>query len=140
MGPTLTRTTLGQLRPGIRVNLERALALGARIGGHMVQGHVDSVGRVERIERIEEHVLLNVEITEDVAAVTVPHGSIALNGVSLTVNEMPADNVVQVALIPHTWEHTNLSDLQVGDAVNVEGDMIGKFVVEYMRRRGAHAV
>ena len=140
MGPTLGRTTFGELRPGARVNLERALALGARLGGHMVQGHVDAVGRVQQIERVAEHVLLSVEISEDVADVTVAHGSIAFNGVSLTVNEMPADGVVQVALIPHTWEHTNLSGLQVGDVVNVEGDMIGKFVVEYLKRRGAHAI
>jgi riboflavin synthase len=140
MGPTLARTTFGQLAAKRRVNLERALELGARIGGHMVQGHVDTTGRVERIQPVAEHVLIDVEISDDIADVTVLHGSIALNGVSLTVNEMPADNVVQVALIPHTWENTNLSDLKVGDAVNVEGDMIGRFVVEYMKRRGAHAI
>ena len=140
MGPTLARTTIVQLGRNTRVNLERALALGARMGGHMVQGHVAGKGRVERIVRAGEHVLLDVEIGDDVAEATVLHGSIALNGVSLTVNELPSDNVIQVALIPHTWQHTNLSDLKVGDAVNVEGDMIGKFVVEYMKRRGAHAI
>jgi len=140
MGPTLARTTFAQLRAGSRVNLERALALGARLGGHMMQGHVDATGRVERVERVGEHVLVDVEISDDVADVTVLHGSIALNGVSLTVNGMLSENVIQVALIPHTWENTNLSDLQVGDAVNVESDMIGKFVVEYMKRRGAHAI
>jgi riboflavin synthase len=140
MEPTLARTTLAHLRPGARVNLERALALGARLGGHMVQGHVDAVGRVLQLEHLAEHVLLSVTISDDVADVTVAHGSIAINGVSLTVNEMPAEGVVQVALIPHTWEHTNLADLAVGAAVNVEGDMIGKFVVEYLKRRGAHAI
>ena len=139
-GPTLARTTIAQLGRNTRVNLERALALGARMGGHMVQGHVDGTGRVERIMRAGEHVLLDVEISADVAEATVLYGSIALNGVSLTVNELPSDNVIQVALIPHTWQHTNLSDLKVGAAVNVEGDMIGKFVVEYMKRRGAHAI
>ena len=140
MAPTLSRTTFGELGPGRRVNLERPLALGARLGGHMVQGHVDAVGRVERVERHGEHVLVDVAIPEDVADVTVLHGSIAINGVSLTVNEIPADGVVQVALIPHTWEHTNLSDLKTGSMVNVEGDMMGKFVVEYMKRRGANAI
>jgi riboflavin synthase len=136
MAPTLSRTTFGEYRTGRRLNLERAMALGDRMGGHMVQGHVDAVGRVERVERHGEHVLVDVAIPADVADVTVLHGSIAINGVSLTVNEIPEDGVIQVALIPHTWEHTNLSDLQPGEGVNVEGDMIGKFVVEYLKRRG----
>lgn len=137
MAPTLSRTTFGEMRAGRRVNLERAMALGARMGGHMVQGHVDAVGSVQRVERHGEHVLVDVAIADDVADVTVLHGSIAINGVSLTVNEIPADGVIQVALIPHTWEQTNLSDLRAGDGVNVEGDMIGKFVVEYLKRRDA---
>jgi riboflavin synthase len=136
MAPTLSRTTFGELEKGTRVNLERALALGARMGGHMVQGHVDAVGRVERVERHGEHVLIDVAIPEAVADVTVLHGSIAINGVSLTVNEMPRDGVIQVAIIPHTWEHTNFGSLDAGSTVNVEGDMVGKFVVEYMKRRG----
>jgi riboflavin synthase len=140
MGPTLSRTTFADLSCGSRVNLERALALGARLGGHMVQGHVDAVGRIEKVERAGEHVKLDVAVPKEVAAVTVLHGSITIDGVSLTVNEIPADGVVQVALIPHTWEHTNLSDRQVGDRVNIEGDMIGKFVVEYMKRRTLDAL
>ena len=140
MGPTLSRTTLGQLRVGRRVNLERALPLGGRLGGHLVQGHVDAIGRVESIECVAEHVLLSVAVSDDVADVTVLHGSIALNGVSLTVNDLADENTVQVALIPHTWTHTNLSELKVGDALNVEGDMIGKFIAAYMKRRGAHAI
>ena len=140
MAPTLSRTTFGELTPGRRVNLERALALGTRLGGHMVQGHVDAVGTVRRVAREGEHVLVDVAIPEAVADVTVLHGSVAINGVSLTVNIIPDDGVIQVALIPHTWEHTNLSDLEVGAGVNVEGDMIGKFVIEYMKRRGIHAV
>jgi riboflavin synthase len=140
MAPTLSRTTMGNLRPGTPVNLERALALGARMGGHIVQGHVDAVGTVERVERVGEHVLVDVGLPEDMADVTVPHGSIAINGVSLTVNEKLNHDTIQVALIPHTWEHTNLSGLRVGDGVNVEGDMIGKFVVEYLKRRGANVI
>jgi len=140
MAPTLSRTTLGQLRPGERVNLERALALGARLGGHMVQGHVDAVGSVEKLERTGEHVLVDVAIPEPVAEVTVRHGSIAIHGVSLTVNDILSDGVIQVALIPHTWEHTTFSGMKAGSRVNLEGDMIGKFVVEYMKRRGANAI
>jgi riboflavin synthase len=143
MAPTLSRTTFGELAKGSRVNLERALALGARMGGHMVQGHVDGVGIVERVERHLEHVLIEIAVPEDVADVTVLHGSITVDGVSLTVNEMPAEGLVQVALIPHTWENTTFgvgTGVQVGSRVNLEGDMIGKFVVAYMKRRGANAI
>lgn len=138
MAPTISRTALGSLRPGARVNLERALALGTRLGGHMVQGHVDGLGTIENIASSGEHVLIDIAMPEYVADVTVLHGSIAVNGVSMTVNDMPADGVVQIAVIPHTWEHTNLSDLEIGDTVHLEGDMIGKFVVEYLKRRGAN--
>jgi riboflavin synthase len=140
MMPTLARTTLGDLARGSRVNLERALTLGARLGGHMVQGHVDGVGRIVSVQRAAEHVLMDIAVPEDIADVTVLHGSIAVDGVSLTVNDIPNDGVIQVALIPHTWEHTNLADLREGSNVNLEGDMIGKFVVAYMKRRGANAI
>ncbi|HET9986218.1 MAG TPA: riboflavin synthase, partial [Longimicrobiales bacterium] len=137
---TLSRTTLGGFAPGRRVNLERSLALGARLGGHLVQGHVDGVGEVLRIERAGEHVLLDVRMPEVVAEVTVLHGSVAINGVSLTVNRLPAPDVLQVALIPYTWEHTNLSALTPGSPVNLEGDMIGRFVVHHLKRRGTGGV
>lgn len=140
MAPTLARTTLGALQLNQPVNLERALRLSGRLGGHLVQGHVDGVGIVREVERSGEHVVIDIELPEVIADVTVLHGSIAVNGVSLTVNDLPAENVVQVAIIPHTWESTNLSALQPGSAVNLEGDMIGKFVVEYLKRRGIHAV
>jgi riboflavin synthase len=133
---TLSRTTLGRLVPGDGVNLERALALGDRLGGHIVQGHVDAVGDVIGIERDGEHVLLDVGLPDIVAEVTVLHGSIAMNGVSLTVNAMPAPDVAQVALIPFTWDHTTLRDLETGDGVNLEGDMLGRFVVNYLNRSG----
>lgn len=131
---TLSRTTLGELRPGDPVNLERALALGARIGGHLVQGHVDGTGTVLDVRPQWEHVLLDVQLPEIVADVTVLHGSIAIHGVSLTVNALPARDVAQVALIPHTWAHTNLNRLAPGSRVNLEGDMLGKFVVHYLKR------
>jgi riboflavin synthase len=133
---TLSRTTLGGLGEGAGVNLERALALGDRLGGHLVQGHVDGVGRVVGVQRNGEHVLLDVALPEIVAEVTVLHGSIALAGVSLTVNAMPDEGVAQVALIPYTWDHTTLRSLSVGDDVNLEGDMLGRFVVHYLNRSG----
>jgi riboflavin synthase len=140
IGTTLSRTTLGGLEPGHAVNLERALALGDRLGGHLVQGHVDAVGHVAGIERVGEHVLLDVDVPDDVADVAVLHGSIAIDGVSLTVNALPADNRVQVALIPHTWNHTTLGRLETGGTVNLEGDMIGRFVAHWLKRRGGAGV
>lgn len=125
---TLARTTLGSFAQGRRVNLERALALGDRLGGHMVQGHVDGVGEVLCIEPQDELVLIDFGLPAEVAPVTVLHGSITLNGISLTVNALPRPGVCQVSIIPHTWTHTALPDLRVGDAVNVEGDLIGKYV------------
>ncbi len=133
---TLSRTTLGKLERGSPVNLERALALGERLGGHLVQGHVDGVGEVVGVAREGEHVLLDVRMPEVVGEVTVLHGSIAVAGVSLTVNAMPAADVAQVALIPYTWDHTTLSDLRPGDGVNLEGDLLGRFVVDYLKKRG----
>jgi riboflavin synthase len=133
---TLSRTTLGGLGAGDPVNLERALALGARLGGHFVQGHVDAVGTVLSIVHDGDHVLLDVQVPELVAEVTVLHGSIAIHGVSLTVNALPAENRVQAALIPHTWHNTTLRHLAEGGRVNLEGDMIGRFIAHLVHRRG----
>ena len=140
VGTTLGRTTFGGFREGRRVNLERALALGQRLGGHVVQGHVDGLGYVESIRREEELVLIEFTLPEDVAAVTVLHGSITVNGLSLTVNELPRPGVCQVSIIPFTWEHTNLADLAEGDAVNLEGDTIGKYVRHLLGQPSAETV
>jgi len=140
VGTTLGRTTFGGFRAGRRVNLERALALGQRLGGHVVQGHVDGLGEVTSIRREEELVLIEFAMPDDVAAVTVLHGSITVNGVSLTVNELPRPGVCQVSIIPFTWEHTNFSELAGGDAVNLEGDTIGKYVRHLLGQPGAEHV
>lgn len=125
---TLQRTTLGGFEVGRRVNLERAATLGTRMGGHLVQGHVDGVGIVKSVEVVDELVLLDFTLPEEVARVTVLHGSITMNGVSLTVNALPAVDVAQASIIPYTWSHTALSDLATGDGVNLEGDLIGRYV------------
>jgi riboflavin synthase len=125
---TLGRTTMSGWSQGKRVNLERALKASDRLGGHIVQGHVDGVGTVRRVERFEDAVLVDVEVPAQVAEVLVPHGSIAVDGVSLTVNAIPAPMVVQLSLIEYTLRHTTLGTLVPGDAVHVEGDVIGKFV------------
>ncbi|HEX2095054.1 MAG TPA: riboflavin synthase [Longimicrobiaceae bacterium] len=133
---TLGRTTLGEFGPGRRVNLERAVALGTRLGGHLVQGHVDGVGEVVAVRPREELVLIDFTLPREVDEVTILHGSITLNGISLTVNDLPASGIAQVSIIPFTWSHTNLADVRVGDRVNLEGDLIGKYVRRLVAGRG----
>jgi riboflavin synthase len=103
---TLERTTFGDFASGRRVNLERSLRFGARVGGHLVQGHVDGVGKVESVTPREELVLIDFTLPEAVAEVAVLHGSIAFNGVSLTINALPREGVAQVSIIPYTWQNT----------------------------------
>ena len=128
VGTTLSRTVAADYTEGSPVNLERAVAVGTRLDGHLVQGHVDAVGDLIGIEDQGEYRLLDLRIPSDVASGTILHGSITLNGVSLTVNAISDDHICQVAVIPYTWEHTNLSRLEAGARVNVEGDLIGKYV------------
>jgi riboflavin synthase len=138
---TLGRTTIGGWRAGTRVNLERALRVGDRLGGHLVQGHVDGVGGVVAVERAGDSLLVDVALPDPLAALMVPHGSLALDGVSLTVNRLPAPGAVQVSLIEYTLRRTTLGALAVGDRVHVEGDVIGKYVQRliepYRREPGA---
>jgi riboflavin synthase len=132
---TRERTTLGEMGVGARVNLERALAVGERLGGHFVQGHVDGVAEVLNVTPRGDAVLIDVKVPGEIAAVTVLHGSIALDGVSMTVNAIPEPGVVQVSVIPFTCEHTTLGTLSVGDRIHVEGDMLGKFVKQLLDSR-----
>jgi riboflavin synthase len=127
VGTTLSRTIAGRYAPGSRVNLERALKVGDRLGGHWVQGHVDGLGRLDRETLDGRYRLLDFQIPAEIQAMTILHGSIAISGVSLTVNLLSPE-ACQVAVIPHTWEQTNLRDLRPGDPVNVEGDLLAKYV------------
>jgi riboflavin synthase len=125
---TLGRTTLGNWREGMRVNLERALRLGDRLGGHLVQGHVDGVGRVEAVRREGDALLIDLTLPNELAELVVPFGSIAIDGVSLTVNALLPSGGIQLSLIDHTLAATTLGDLAAGDEVHVEADIVGKYL------------
>ena len=125
---TLGRTTIGDWSTGRRVNLERAMRLGDRLGGHLVQGHVDGVAEVADVRQRDDALLVDLRLPGDLEPLMVPHGSVAIDGVSLTVNALPAPGILQVSLIDHTARHTTLGALRAGDAVHVEADMVGKYV------------
>jgi riboflavin synthase len=125
---TLERTTVAAWRAGERVNLERAMRLGDRLGGHIVQGHVDGVGEVAAVTQAGDARLVDVTLPHPLAELMVPHGSIAVDGVSLTVNELPTPDVVQLSLIEYTVRHTTLGALAPGAHVHVEADVVGKYV------------
>ena len=125
---TLERTCIGAWGAGTAVNLERAMQLGQRLGGHLVQGHVDGVGTVRDARRHETALLIDVAVPEDVSRLLVPLGSITIDGVSLTVNALTAPGVLQVSIISHTEAATTLGRLKAGDRVHLEADVIGKYV------------
>jgi riboflavin synthase len=125
---TRSRTTFGAYRAGRAVNLERSLKLGDLLGGHLVSGHVDGVGTVVRLRELADSVLLDIRVPKLVADLSVLHGSIAVDGISMTVNDIPRRGVVQISVIPHTLEVTTLGRARVGTRVHLEADLIGKFV------------
>lgn len=128
---SLGRTAIGGWTAGRRVNLERALRVGDRLGGHLVQGHVDGVGTVTGVRQHDDAWLIDVTVPPAVAEVSIPLGSITVDGVSLTVNAIPAPGTVQLSIVPHTLAHTTLGDRQVGDLVHLEGDTVGKYVRQF---------
>jgi len=142
MAETVRRTTLASLRLGMPINLERALAVGDRLGGHMVTGHIDGVGEVRAVAPEDTALVLTIAVPPAVARLTVAQGSLAVAGVSLTVVDVRKD-AVRVSLIPHTAAVTTLGRLRPGDAVNLEADLIGRYVAAFLARaaaepRGAH--
>ena len=132
---TLQRTSLETLTIGSMVNLERPMRLADRLGGHLVTGHVDGVGAVAAIERQGEFTIVTFDVPAPLGALLVPKGSVAVDGISLTVN-VSRKQRFSVAIIPFTLRHTNLRARKVGDKVNIETDLIGKYVQSFMRQRG----
>ncbi len=131
---TLSRTTLGRLGVGDRVNLERALCLKDRLGGHLVSGHVDGLGRVEQRRQQGDFTLFTFSLSRSLCKYVIEKGSIAVNGVSLTVNAQEGGSFT-VSVIPHTLAVTTLGELRSGDAVNIEVDIIGKYVEKLLADR-----
>jgi len=130
---TLDRTLFGEYEVGRKVNLERAVRAADRLGGHLVQGHVDGVATVDHVTTRGEAVVVGLRVPDGVRAVCIPLGSITVDGVSLTLTALPGPWLVQVSLIPFTRDKTTLGALQPGARVHVEGDMIGKYVRQLCR-------
>jgi riboflavin synthase len=134
---TLKRTRLGALQAGSAVNLERPMRLADRLGGHIVTGHIDGVAAARSIEKRGEFTFMLFRVSAGLGSLLVSKGSVAVDGISLTVNDCGL-RYFSVAIIPFTLEHTNLRHLEVGDKVNVETDLIGKYVHSFLDRTAAH--
>ena len=130
---TLEKTNLGSWKIGTKVNLERCVLMNGRLDGHIVQGHVDQIGTIKSIENLNGSHYITIAYTEKDGFTTVPQGSITVDGISLTVAHS-GENEFSVAIIPYTWEHTNLKNLEIGSRVNLEFDIIGKYVAKLMKK------
>ena len=131
---TISKTAIREWKPGARVNLEQPMTAGKEFGGHFVLGHVDTTGRVTRLDREGESWWYGVDVPEAFAKYIVPKGSITIDGISLTVARWDG-HVAEIAVIPFTYEHTNIRGKKIDDAVNLEGDVLGKYVERYLEAR-----
>jgi riboflavin synthase, alpha subunit len=134
---TLEKTNLGKWEVGTVVNLERCMKMDGRLDGHIVQGHVDKTGEVIDIENRDGSYFITMSYENDGSFVTVPQGSITVNGISLTVAKSE-DNLFSVAIIPYTWEFTNMKYLKKGDKVNLEFDIIGKYIARLIKKQNVN--
>ncbi|NQT25926.1 riboflavin synthase [candidate division KSB1 bacterium] len=135
---TLERSTLQDWKKVHPVNLERALRLSDRLGGHLVQGHVDGVARIQSIQKKGEGNVVRLKLSRSLSPYLIEKGSIAIDGVSLTIAEIQGD-LIAVVVIPHTWQHTTFQFLKSGKSVNIEVDLIGKYVEKMLRSRSHHS-
>lgn len=135
LGETLEKTNLGNLRPGRKVNLERALQWGSRLDGHMVQGHVSERGRLVDLNKRGNNRYIRIALSNAAAGLCIEEGSLAVDGISLTISSIEK-NEVELNIIPHSWEKTNLSQLKRGDVVNIETDMVGRYIARLNQFRG----
>jgi len=135
-GETVAKTSFGSLKVGARVNLEQPLTAGKEFGGHFVLGHVDGTGRVSHLAADGDSWRYGVEVPADLARYVVLKGSITIDGISLTVARWQ-DRIAEFAVVPYTYEHTNIQDRAPGDAVNLEADILGKYIERYLNQRDA---
>ena len=127
VGVTLDKTTISKLYKGYVVNLERAVRLSDRLGGHLVQGHVNGIGTIAKVEKLGDNYFLEVSVPDNLTKYLIDEGSIAVDGISLTIASLK-NTKVGLSIIPHTWDNTNLAKKTVGDKVNIETDVIAKYI------------
>ena len=135
LAQTLRVTSLGELTSGSIVNLERAMMVGDRFGGHFVQGHVDSIGKITRIEQTGQDHIVGVSLPPDIHRLCIDKGSLTLDGISLTIAELTAEGAI-FWITPHTWAHTHLQAAKLGQPMNLEVDMLAKYVDKLLGARG----
>jgi riboflavin synthase len=131
---TIRKTAMSEWKPGLPLNLEQPMTAGKEFGGHFVLGHIDTIGRVTRLDTEGENWWYGVEVPESFTKSIVPQGSLAIDGISLTVARWDG-HIAEIAIIPFTYEHTNIKRKKIGDAVNLEGDVLGKYVERYLEAR-----
>jgi riboflavin synthase len=133
VGATLEKTTFTQIQSVTLVNLERSVRLNDRLGGHLVQGHVNGIGTITEIIKLGENYLVKIRIPEELEKYLIKEGSVAINGISLTIADL-IKNEISISIIPHTWQNTNLKNKQVNDIVNVEIDILAKYVEKLLSK------
>lgn len=127
VGATLQKSTFSEIKKLQQVNLERSVRLNDRLGGHLVQGHVNGIGKIIEIQKLGENYLLRIEVPEELQKYLIKEGSIAIDGISLTIAELNQNNV-SISIIPHTWKNTTLKHKSTGEKVNIEIDILAKYV------------
>ena len=133
VGATLEKTTFHNIKADAYVNLERSVRLSDRLGGHLVQGHVNGIGSISEIKKLGENYLLKIIVPEELEKYLIKEGSIAINGISLTIADLNR-NEISISIIPHTWQNTNLKDKEANDKVNVEIDILAKYVEKLLTK------
>lgn len=133
VGTTLEKTTLDNLKVGDEVNLELALRMSDRLGGHLVQGHVNGMALIHKVRNVGDNYLISLKLNQDLMKYVVKEGSITINGTSLTVSDVENGEIVTVSVIPHTWFHTTFKNMLIGEKVNIEVDIIAKYVENLLK-------
>jgi riboflavin synthase len=134
VGATLEKTIFDKIKADTSVNLERSVRLNDRLGGHLVQGHVNGIGIITEIQKLGENYLLKINVPESLERYLIKEGSIAINGISLTIADV-YKNVVSISIIPHTWQNTNLKYKKINDLVNIEIDILAKYVERLLTKK-----